>query len=79
MTINQKLWSAYVRATLRWPIIATIVPFLPVVAIWSIVANSGMFPRAFLPAPTDVVRSFIALTYKGILPDYLQDRWSACW
>src|SRR5205085_1455866 len=47
MSIALKLWSLYVRATNRWPIIATIVPFIPVVALWSIVANSGMFPRAF--------------------------------
>ena len=73
MSTVLKLWGAYVRATKRWPIIATIVPFIPVVALWSIVANSGMFPRAFFPAPADVARTFVALTYKGILPDYLQD------
>ena len=73
MSIVLKLWSVYVRATKRWPIIATIVPFIPVVALWSIVANSGMFPRAFFSAPADVARTFVALTYKGILPDYLQD------
>ena len=39
MSIVLKLWSVYVRATNRWPIIATIVPFIPVVALWSIVAN----------------------------------------
>ena len=49
MSMVLKLWSLYVRATNRWPIIATIVPFIPVVALWSIVANSGMFPRAFFP------------------------------
>jgi taurine transport system permease protein len=62
MNIALKFWSGYVRATHRWPIIATIVPFIPVVAIWSIVANSGMFPRAFFPAPVDVIRSFISRT-----------------
>ena len=73
MTIMLKFWSGYVRATHRWPIIATIVPFIPLVAIWSLVAKSGLFPRAFFPAPMDVVRSFVTLTSKGILPDYLQD------
>ena len=29
MSIVLKLWSLYVRATKRWPIIATIVPFIP--------------------------------------------------
>jgi taurine transport system permease protein len=73
MNLLLKSWATYVRATKRWPIIATIVPFIPVVALWSIVANSGIFPRAFFPAPVDVARTFVALIYKGILPDYLQD------
>jgi hypothetical protein len=73
MSIALKLWSLYVRATNRWPIIATIVPFIPVVALWSIVANSGMFPRAFFPAPVDVARTFVTLTYKGILPDLFRE------
>ena len=32
-----------------------------------------MFPRAFFPGPVEVVKAFFSLTYKGILPDYLQD------
>jgi len=73
MNLVLRSWGAYVRATKRWPVIATIVPFIPVVALWSIVASSGMFPRAFFPAPVDVARTFVALIYKGILPGYLQD------
>jgi NitT/TauT family transport system permease protein/taurine transport system permease protein len=68
-----KTWSAYTRATTRWPAIAAIVPFIPVVLLWTLIAESGMFPRAFFPGPGDVMQSFITLTYKGILPDYLQD------
>jgi taurine transport system permease protein len=33
----------------------------------------GLFPRVFLPGPLDVWNAFISLTYKGILPEYLQD------
>jgi taurine transport system permease protein len=73
MTILLKSWSAYARLTVRWPIVATVVPFIPLVAAWWIVTALEVFPRAFFPGPVEVVRSFLTLTYKGILPDYLQD------
>jgi NitT/TauT family transport system permease protein/taurine transport system permease protein len=73
MTPLLKAWSIYVRWTARYPAVRSIVPFIPVVAFWAIVAESGMFPRAFLPGPVEVVRSFCTLVYKGILPDYLED------
>ncbi len=73
MNVILKGWSGYVRITNRWPGLAAIVPFTPVVLIWAAVAESGLFPRAFFPGPSDVVQSFLTLTYKGILPDYLQD------
>lgn len=69
----QSSWGWYVRTTARWPAIASTVPFIPVVALWAIVAASGMFPAVFLPGPMDVVRSFGSLVYKGILPEYLSD------
>jgi taurine transport system permease protein len=73
MTPVQRAWAFYVRATARFPAVRSIVPFIPVVALWAIVAYAGVFPRAFFPAPGDVVRSFGDLIYKGILPEYLQD------
>ncbi len=73
MTVLLQTWSAYVRLTARWPSIASIVPFVPVVALWWAVTAMEIFPRVFLPGPLDVVRSFGDLVYKGILPDYLQD------
>lgn len=73
MTILLKSWSAYARLTMRWPIVATIVPFIPLVAAWWIVTALEVFPRVFFPGPVEVMRSFLTLTYKGILPDYLQD------
>jgi taurine transport system permease protein len=68
-----KIWSLYARWTARWPAIAAIIPFIPLVVLWAIVAESGAFPRAFFPGPLDVVHSFASLVYKGILPDYLHD------
>lgn len=68
-----KLWGGYVRLTARFPIIATLMPFVPVVALWWTVAWLQVFPKAFFPSPADVVRSFLDLTYKGVLPDYLED------
>ena len=73
MTLHLKLWGAYLRATTRWPAVRSIVPFVPVIALWALVVEAGMFPRVFLPGPLDVVRSFGSLVYKGILPDYLED------
>lgn len=73
MTSVLRLWSLYLRLTARVPAVRSIVPFVPVVALWAIVAASGLFPRVFFPGPLDVVRSFGTLVYKGILPDYLED------
>jgi taurine transport system permease protein len=49
------------------------VPFIPVIALWAIVAEAEVFPRVFFPGPAEVVRSFVDLTWKGILPAYLHD------
>jgi taurine transport system permease protein len=68
-----KAWSLYARATARWPALGAVLPFVPVVAAWAIVAEVGLFPRAFFPGPADVARAFADLTYKGILPEYLED------
>ena len=61
MTLHLKLWGAYLRATTRWPAVRSIVPFVPVIALWALVVEAGMFPRVFLPGPLDVVRSFGSL------------------
>jgi taurine transport system permease protein len=68
-----KTWSAYLRLTVRWPSIASIVPFIPVVGMWWLVTALEVFPRVFLPGPWEVVQAFGSLVYKGILPEYLQD------
>jgi taurine transport system permease protein len=63
----------YAHWAARWPVLAALAPFVPVVALWWGVAAAGVFPRAFFPAPPDVLHSFLTLTYKGILPAYLED------
>ena len=61
------------RATAPVPAVRALVPFIPVVALWAIVAEAEVFPRVFFPGPAEVVRSFSTLTWKGILPAYLHD------
>ena len=73
MSALQAIWVAYVRLTVRWPSVAAVVPFVPLVAAWWLVTELQVFPRVFLPGPAEVVRAFGSLVYKGILPAYLQD------
>ena len=70
---NLRVWGPYLRATARWPSLRSIVPFLPLVALWWAIAAAEVFPRAFFPGPGEVARAFVALVYKGILPEYLTD------
>lgn len=58
---------------MRSPALRSFAPFIPLILLWAIVAESGMFPRAFFPGPAEVVNSFGSLVYKGILPEYLED------
>jgi ABC-type nitrate/sulfonate/bicarbonate transport system permease component len=73
MTLLLKARGAYLRLSSRWPAIASVVPFIPVVALWWAVTALEIFPRVFLPGPAEVVRTFADLIYKGILPEYLAD------
>lgn len=73
MTVLTKLAGAYIRWSTRFPVIETLVPFLPLIALWWAVAEAGIFPRAFFPGPVEVVQSFWTLLRKGILTAYLHD------
>ena len=73
MNFLLQTWSAYLRLSARFPALRAIVPFLPLIAAWTAVTEMGVFPRAFLPGPLDVIQSFVSLTYRGVLPDYLED------
>jgi NitT/TauT family transport system permease protein/taurine transport system permease protein len=73
MTAALSAWSLYMRWTARWPAIRALVPFIPIIALWAVTAEAEIFPRVFFPGPAEVVQSFLSLTYKGILPAYLED------
>lgn len=73
MTAALSAWSLYMRWTARWPAIRGLVPFIPIVLLWAVVAEVEVFPRVFFPGPGEVVQSFVTLTQKGILPAYLED------
>jgi taurine transport system permease protein len=67
------LWGVYMRGTARVPFVRALVPFVPVVLLWWLVARAQVFPPVFLPGPGEVVSKFLTLTYNGILPAYLWD------
>ena len=69
----QRAWGAYVRWSTRFPALASLVPFVPVVALWAAVAQSGLFPPVFFPGPLVVIEKFGTLMANGILPAYLED------
>jgi ABC-type nitrate/sulfonate/bicarbonate transport system permease component len=45
-------------------------PFVVVGALWEIVAWAGLFPRQLFPTLEDIARSFVELTFNGILPHH---------
>jgi NitT/TauT family transport system permease protein/taurine transport system permease protein len=67
------IFSALVRLSVRFPVLMTLAPFVPVVAIWWLVATYGPFPDTFFPGPPEVAAKFVDLMWKGILPEYLAD------
>lgn len=68
-----RLQMGWVRLHQRWPAVGAALPFVPLIFAWWLTARLEVFPRAFFPGPGDVVLSFFALVYKGILPEYLFD------
>ncbi len=59
--------------------VRTFGPFVPVVLIWWLLAESGMFPEAFFVGPGTVIAEFGDLIRKGILPSYLSDSFARLW
>jgi NitT/TauT family transport system permease protein/taurine transport system permease protein len=58
MMILLKAWSFYLRIAAKFPIVQTILPFIPLVIAWALVTEYEVFPRAFLPGPIDVINAF---------------------
>ncbi|WP_242892717.1 ABC transporter permease [Actinomadura litoris] len=64
-----RLWHRCLRSgTFR-----TLGPFVPVVALWWLLAALEVFPESFFAGPPAVVDKFGELMEKGILPGYLTD------
>ncbi|MFN7643559.1 MAG: ABC transporter permease [Burkholderiales bacterium] len=72
-TAWQRVQRAWVRAVTAWPALRSILPFVPLLGAWWLTAALEVFPKAFFPGPGEVMRTFVALVYKGILPEYLAD------
>ncbi|RII17762.1 Bicarbonate transport system permease protein CmpB [Streptomyces sp. YIM 130001] len=51
----------------------TLGPFVPVVALWWLLADLEVFPESFFVSPPTVVAEFGDLLRKGVLPGYLSD------
>jgi NitT/TauT family transport system permease protein/taurine transport system permease protein len=63
----------WLRRLLTYPAVQGAGPFVLLAALWAVVVQLEIYPRTFFPGPQDVLRSFVNLVYKGVLPTYLQD------
>jgi taurine transport system permease protein len=66
----------------RWTsngVVRTLGPFVPVVALWWLIAALEVFPPAFFVGPEDVLREFGGLMERGVLPGYLSDSITRLW
>lgn len=61
------------------PSVRTLGPFVPVVLVWWLVAELGVFPGGFFAGPRDVLGAAGDLTAKGVLPGYLSDSLTRLW
>ncbi|MER5441429.1 ABC transporter permease [Streptomyces sp. NPDC002790] len=68
-TATMPMW----RRLLRSGTVRTLGPFVPVVALWWLLAEFEVFPRSFFAGPGEVVTTLGGLLEKGILPGYLSD------
>ncbi|MEV5009227.1 ABC transporter permease [Streptomyces sp. NPDC055692] len=65
-------WRVW-RRCLRSGTFRTLGPFVPVVALWWLLAALEVFPQSFFVGPPTVVDKLGELLEKGILPGYLSD------
>ncbi len=68
-----RLAGFWLRAADRFPVLATLGPFLPLLVLWWAVAAAEIFPKAFFPGPLEVASRGVELAFKGILGAYLED------
>ncbi|MFB7114199.1 ABC transporter permease [Streptomyces sp. NPDC056291] len=67
-----RAWRVW-RRCLRSGTFRTLGPFVPVVALWWLLAALEVFPQSFFVGPPTVVDKLGELLEKGILPGYLAD------
>lgn len=67
--VHRRVWGRLTRS----PAFRTLGPFVPVVALWWALAESGLFPPAFFVGPDVVAAEFVEMVRKGVLPGYLSD------
>lgn len=67
--LRRRIWVRLKRS----PAFRTLGPFVPVVALWWLLAESGLFPEAFFVGPVTVMGELVELLRKGVLPGYLSD------
>ena len=71
--------TAVWRLLVRRPIVRTLGPFVPVVALWWLLAQLKIFPPAFFVGPDVVLAELGGLLERGILPGYLSDSLTRLW
>ena len=71
--------TAVWRLVARRPIVRTLGPFVPVVALWWLLAQLQVFPPAFFVGPDVVLGELGGLLERGILPGYLSDSLTRLW
>jgi taurine transport system permease protein len=67
------------RKLTRRPTVRTLGPFVPVVALWWLIAQLQVFPPAFFVGPDIVLAELGGLLERGILPGYLSDSLTRLW
>ena len=67
------------RQLTRRPTVRTLGPFVPVVALWWLIAQLQVFPPAFFVGPDAVLAEMGGLLERGILPGYLSDSLTRLW
>ena len=73
------LSSGLSRRLTRSGTFRTLGPFVPVVALWWLLAQLQVFPPAFFVGPDVVLAELGGLLERGILPGYLSDSLTRLW
>jgi taurine transport system permease protein len=67
------------RRLSRSGVVRTLGPFVPVLALWWLLAELELFPPAFFVGPDVVLAELGGLLERGVLPGYLSDSLTRLW